>query len=169
MHDHIHTYPLLTHPDSELQTHIFVTKRSESQVNPFQSSQPLLVFHEVSWLDASMAARNANNAGTARWNSRHTNVYETRKHNWCYFRGWIVHSFPSFLLFSLVVVGYNCLTNITICIEVFTCCKWWHTRHKLCPPKSWMPTCKIEANAITSTSSLRAYNQRQWKKIQCVT
>ena len=46
--------------------------------------------------------------------------YGTRKHYLCYFRGGTVNSFPSLLLFSALVVGYNCLTNITICIKVLS-------------------------------------------------
>ena len=58
MHDYIHMYPLPRHPDSESQTHICVTKRSESQVNPIQSLQLLFGVHEVKLSPVSRADRN---------------------------------------------------------------------------------------------------------------
>ena len=85
--NYIHTYPPLTHPDSESQTHIRVTKRFESQVNPSQFSQLLLGIHEVSWPPGLRAVRNSINAATAQWNSKHTSGYGTRNTTYVIFEG----------------------------------------------------------------------------------
>ena len=138
-----------------MQTHIFVTKRSVSQVNPLQSSQLLLGVHEVSRSLRSRAARKSNNAATARWNRRHASGYETREHHPCYFRGGIVHSFPSLSLFSAVVVGSTCLTNNTPCIKVPSSieCHIKYGVHKVREPK-FCKSDTLMCSYVTYTNSI---------------